>query len=582
MSTPRPPRVLGGRYELGAPLGQGGMAEVLRGTDLRLGRDVAVKILRADLARDPSFQARFRREAQAAASLSAPTIVSVYDTGEDADGVPYIVMERVGGRTLRDVLHEEGRLMPQRALEVTADICAALDVSHAAGIVHRDIKPANVMLTPAGEVKVMDFGIARAAADSSSAMTQTAAVIGTAAYLSPEQARGETVDARSDLYSTGCLLYELVTGLQPFTGESPVAVAYQHVREDPYPPSSYDEALPPSVDAVVLKAMAKNPANRYQSANEMRADLLRARAGEPVLATPVLLNPHFGATTVVPVTEVGSLRRPTEPRGRRWVAYAVFGLLFVGLIAAIALFIRGAVEREPSLIPAPSLVGLTQDAAVAALTERGLVVGTVDEAFDERPAGIVLRQSPDQGIVLPAAGAVDLVVSKGVEMTLVPAEVVGKSREEATALLSQRRLGVGSEVLRDGNVAEGTVLAISPTPGAQVRAGTAVVLTVASGKAQVPDVRGKTREEAVADLQRSGFSVGLQFRDVTTEPGRVLEQSPVSALAIRGTAVVIVVSQTPPPPPPPSPAPSPVPSPTLPPSPAPLPIPVVPPVAPSP
>jgi serine/threonine protein kinase len=209
------PRVLGGRYQLGVPLGQGGMAEVLVGTDLRLGRDVAVKILRAELARDPSFQARFRREAQAAASLNAPTIVSVYDTGEDGDGVPYIVMERIAGRTLRDVLLDEGRLMPQRALEVTADICAALDVAHAAGIVHRDIKPANVMLTPAGEVKVMDFGIARAAADSSSAMTQTAAVIGTAAYLSPEQARGETVDARSDLYSTGCLLYELVTGLQP-------------------------------------------------------------------------------------------------------------------------------------------------------------------------------------------------------------------------------------------------------------------------------------------------------------------------------------------------------------------------------
>ena len=281
------PPLLGGRYEVGGRIGTGGMADVRRGVDVRLGRDVAVKVLRADLARDPAFQERFKREAQAAASLNDPSIVSVYDTGADDDGVPFIVMEHVQGRTLREVLQQEGRLLPQRALEVTADICVALSVAHAAGIVHRDIKPGNVMLTRDGQVKVMDFGIARAAADTS-AMTMTAAVIGTAAYLSPEQARGEHVDARSDVYSTGCVLYELVTGAPPFVGDSPVAVAYQHVREDPTPPSAYDDELPPEVDAVVLKAMAKNPANRYQSADEMRADLLRAQAGEPVLATPVL------------------------------------------------------------------------------------------------------------------------------------------------------------------------------------------------------------------------------------------------------------------------------------------------------
>src|SRR3954466_10618607 len=279
--------LLGGRYALGETIGIGGMAEVFHGTDVRLGRDVAVKVLRADLARDPAFQARFRREAQSAASLNAPCIVSVYDTGEE-DGVPYIVMEYVEGRTLRDILQTKGRLLPQRALEVVADVCAALDVAHTAGIVHRDIKPANVMLTPRGEVKVMDFGIARAVSGTSSTMTQTAAVIGTAAYLSPEQARGEHVDARSDIYSTGCMLYELVTGTPPFTGDSPVAVAYQHVREDPPPPSAYDQSMPPQVDAVVLKAMAKNPLNRYQSADEMREDLLRAAAGQPVLATPFL------------------------------------------------------------------------------------------------------------------------------------------------------------------------------------------------------------------------------------------------------------------------------------------------------
>ena len=235
------PQVLGERYEIGGVLGRGGMAEVHRGRDLRLGREVAVKVLRSDLARDPSFQVRFRREAQAAASLNHPAIVAVYDTGEDrtaTGATPYIVMEYVEGETLRDVLRREGRLSPERAMSLAADICAALDFSHRNGIVHRDVKPGNVMITPQGTVKVMDFGIARAVSDSAATMTSTAAVIGTAQYLSPEQARGEGVDARSDVYSMGCLLYELVTGAPPFTGDSPVAVAYQHVREDPRLPSS--------------------------------------------------------------------------------------------------------------------------------------------------------------------------------------------------------------------------------------------------------------------------------------------------------------------------------------------------------
>ena len=285
------PQVLGERYEIGGVLGRGGMAEVHRGRDLRLGREVAVKVLRNDLARDPSSQVRFRREAQAAASLNHPAIVAVYDTGEDrttTGATPYIVMEYVEGETLRDVLRREGRLSPERAMSLTADICAALDFSHRNGIVHRDVKPGNVMITPQGTVKVMDFGIARAVSDSAATMTSTAAVIGTAQYLSPEQARGEGVDARSDVYSAGCLLYELATGTPPFTGDSPVAVAYQHVREDPRTPSSLNPAIPPELDAILLKAMSKNPANRYQSAADMRSDLLRAVAGQQVEATPVM------------------------------------------------------------------------------------------------------------------------------------------------------------------------------------------------------------------------------------------------------------------------------------------------------
>src|SRR5215468_8408640 len=271
------PRLLGGRYELDGIVGRGGMAEVFRARDIRLDRVVAVKTLREDLARDATFQARFRREAQSAASLNHPSIVAVYDTGEDNEGpshVPYIVMEYVDGRTLRDLLRDDRRLQPERALEF----------SHRNGIVHRDIKPGNVMLTRTGEVKVMDFGIARAVSDAQATMTQTAQVIGTAQYLSPEQARGERVDARSDLYSTGCLLYELLTGRPPFLGDSPVAIAYQHVRENPIPPSRLDPDIPPWADAIVLKAMAKAPGDRYQSAADMRTDIQRALSGVPVAA----------------------------------------------------------------------------------------------------------------------------------------------------------------------------------------------------------------------------------------------------------------------------------------------------------
>jgi serine/threonine-protein kinase len=557
VTVPPPPRLLGGRYELGPAIGTGGMAEVFRGTDVRLGRDVAVKVLRSDLARDPTFQGRFRREAQAAASLNAPSIVSVFDTGEDADGVPYIVMEFVDGRTLRDVLLEEGRLLPQRALEVTAEVCAALDAAHTAGIVHRDIKPGNVMLTRSGEIKVMDFGIARAASDASSAMTQTSAVIGTAAYLSPEQARGEHVDSRSDLYSTGCLLYELITGAPPFTGDSPVAVAYQHVREDPKPPSAYDETLPASVDAVVLKAMAKNPANRYQSADEMREDLLRASSGQEVLATPVL----EPLVVLAPAAAASAVAVERSDARKRTVAYGLFALLLTAIVVAIALFVKGVLGTDAGLVAAPALVGLSQNEAVAELKVAGLTVGEVDSRFDPKPFGTVLEQSPAADILLQTGGAVSLVLSKGLEMTIVPVEVVGLSRQEAEVLLGERKLGVGDVVTRDGNIPEGTVLAISPQPGSQVQAGSTVTLTVASGQIQVPDVRGKSAQEAANELQRAGFSVGIQPREDPGPPDRVLDQTPVNELAPRGSTVVIEVSQVPAPPTP-TPTPQPQPQPT--------------------
>ncbi|WP_194913312.1 Stk1 family PASTA domain-containing Ser/Thr kinase [Catenulispora rubra] len=303
------PRRLGGRYELGSVLGRGGMAEVFMARDTRLGRTVAVKTLRADLSRDPTFQARFRREAQSAASLNHPAIVAIYDTGEDFENhvsVPYIVMEYADGSTLRDLLHSGRRLLPERALEITAGVLQALDYSHRNGIIHRDIKPANIMLTRSGTVKVMDFGIARAMADNGMTMTQTAAVIGTAQYLSPEQAKGETVDARSDLYSTGCLMFELLTGRPPFVGDSPVAVAYQHVREEPQPPSSYDPEISPAIDAVVLKSLAKSADQRYQSATEMRADIERVLDGRPTEAQTAVLGPANMPTQRLDPRQVGA------------------------------------------------------------------------------------------------------------------------------------------------------------------------------------------------------------------------------------------------------------------------------------
>ena len=331
------PRLLGGRYELDGVVGRGGMAEVYRARDIRLDRIVAVKTLREDLARDQTFQARFRREAQSAASLNHPSIVAVYDTGEDNTGgshVPYIVMEYVDGRTLRDLLRDDRRLLPERALEITDGVLRALDYSHRNGIVHRDIKPGNVMLTRNGQVKVMDFGIARAVSDAQATMTQTAQVIGTAQYLSPEQARGERVDARSDLYSTGCLLYELLTGRPPFLGDSPVAIAYQHVRENPIPPSRIDPEVPQWADAIVLRAMAKDPRDRYQSAAEMRQDIQRALQGMPVAGAahqrlrcghPAGRAGHRDGRHAdrchlrLPVRRAGGRRLPARPTQRRWL-----------------------------------------------------------------------------------------------------------------------------------------------------------------------------------------------------------------------------------------------------------------------
>ncbi|MFL6239011.1 MAG: Stk1 family PASTA domain-containing Ser/Thr kinase [Actinomycetes bacterium] len=567
-------RRLGGRYELGPLLGYGGMAEVHKGRDVRLGRDVAVKTLRADLARDPAFQSRFRREAQSAASLNHPSVVAVYDTGEDPAGdggsAPYIVMEFVDGRTLRDVLETEGRLLPERALEITADILAALDYSHRAGIIHRDIKPGNVMLTRTGDVKVMDFGIARALTGATSTMTQTAAVVGTAQYLSPEQARGEHVDQRSDIYSTGCLLYELLTGRPPFVGDTPVSVAYQHVREDAVPPSRLNPDVSPALDSIVLKAMAKNPANRYQSAADMRGDMQRALAGRPVEATPVLAD---APTAYGPTAATTVLRRPAPDRQRRrTIAYVLLGLAVLGIFIGAALVAKALFSGSGSSgVPTPDVLGKPLAQAEQEITAAGLVVGTVTPAYQgasgcDQPKGRVCNQSPLGKIASNKGASVNLTVSLGRQQVQVP-NVVDLSRNDATKALKDAKLAVGSITEQDSTQKSGTVLSQTPAAGATVDAGGKVDLVIASGKTALPDVVGLDVNAATDQLHQAGFSVSTKSQPTNdpTQIGKVLTQSPAGgngATASSGTTVTLTVGSAPA-----SPTPSATPPPTTSPSP---------------
>jgi serine/threonine-protein kinase len=556
------PRRLGGRYELGHVLGRGGMAEVYLAQDTRLGRTVAVKTLRADLARDPSFQARFRREAQSAASLNHPAIVAVYDTGEDyIDGVsiPYIVMEYVDGSTLRELLHSGRKLLPERSMEMTIGILQALEYSHRNGIVHRDIKPANVMLTRNGQVKVMDFGIARAMGDSGMTMTQTAAVIGTAQYLSPEQAKGEQVDARSDLYSTGCLLYELLTVRPPFVGDSPVAVAYQHVREEAQPPSVFDPEITPEMDAIVLKALVKDPNYRYQSADEMRADIEACLDGQPVAATAAMGAVGYGAgygggynqgygddqpTTAMSPAGATSMLPPTNPDDygydgdrpdrRRQKKNQQSTIL---LIAAAILVLIGAIligrwivsDSDPGQANVPDFVGNTKSEAREQATNVGLDVTFTEKECENQKEGLVCSQSPDAGTKLDKGESVALVVSTGLPKAEVP-DVVGMTEDEATEALKDEGFEVTVETEVNAQAEDGTVTDQDPGDGVKREQGSKVTITVAKAPQQVnvPEVRGKTCEEAKQALSQDGLNGECSGEVETADPnldGKVAEMS---------------------------------------------------------
>ncbi|MBQ1036120.1 Stk1 family PASTA domain-containing Ser/Thr kinase [Micromonospora sp. C81] len=556
-------RLLGGRYQVGELLGYGGMAEVHRGRDLRLGRDVAIKMLRTDLARDATFQMRFRREAQNAASLNHPAIVAVYDTGEETaptgETLPFIVMEFVNGRTLKEVLGAEGRLQPRRALEICADMCAALEFSHRHGIIHRDIKPGNVMLTQTGQVKVMDFGIARALASGATTMTQTSAVIGTAQYLSPEQARGEAVDARSDVYAAGCVLFELVCGHPPFVGDSPVSVAYQHVRETPPTPSDINPDVTPAIDAIVLKALSKNPLNRYQSAGEMRADLLRAAAGRPVLATPVMTEAETvamapaagrgGYPAPAGGPQTGQLARVGDPRQRKASSWLIATFSAVGVLAVIALVaaLLWTQQQDKANKSVPALTGKSQAVAIAEIRNAGLSPKVGDPVLaSDCTKGNVVNQDPAPASRLKQSETVTIQVCGGVPEVRVPAGLKGSKRESAIARLTEAKLKYDIKTV-DDEASQDEVLKVDPPEGESVPENTKITLTVSNGKVrEVPDVVGLSQEEATRVLRNDGFTVVVQNGPEVpaAEAGKVTDQSPNGReKKPTGTRVTIKVSQ---------------------------------------
>ncbi|WP_433729360.1 Stk1 family PASTA domain-containing Ser/Thr kinase [Nocardia sp. CA-129566] len=555
------PKNLSSRYELGEIIGFGGMSEVHKARDLRLSRDVAIKVLRADLARDPTFYLRFKREAQNAAALNHPAIVAVYDTGEaEVDGgpLPYIVMEYVDGETLRDIVRGKGPIPPRRAMEVVADVCAALDFSHKAGIVHRDMKPANIMINRAGAVKVMDFGIARAIADSSNPMTQTAAVIGTAQYLSPEQARGETVDARSDVYSVGCVLFEILTGEPPFTGDSPIAVAYQHVREDPRLPSHVHNGVPRELDSVVLKAMSKNPANRYQSAAEMRADLIRVLGGQKPSAPMVMTDedrttilgsnepPPRNFRTVERNDDTAEQERaePANPRRNLYIALGAAATVIVAFALFWVLIGPGA---RPDQVAVPDLSNRTAQQAQDALQKAGFTVAIQQKPDGKVATGNVISTQPLGGSRVDKGSTITVQVSSGPAQVPVP-RLDGMTQQQAEQQLNASGLRMDPTVQRKPSSAQETdkVIGTEPSAGNRVDVDRAVVVILGSGPEQirVPNVVGQDISVAQPNLVDSaGFKITVQEVPSSKPKGEVIATNPAGGTtADKGSTVTVQVS----------------------------------------
>ena len=580
-------RLLGGRYQVDGLIGRGGMAEVHAGHDTRLGRTVAIKMLRSDLARDPAFLSRFRREAQSAAGLNHPAIVATYDSGEDqvteSGGatvpLPYIVMEYIEGRTLREVLTEKRVMEPAEAARITEGILDALSYSHRMGIVHRDIKPANVMLTPAGTIKVMDFGIARAIADTAATQTQTHSVVGTAQYLSPEQAQGGPVDARSDLYSTGCLLYELLTGRTPFVGDSPVSIAYQHVGQAPQPPSTHQSEITADLDAVVLHALVKDREARYQDAGQFRSDLAAARSGRPISSAahgtsavallgagalagaartggdPTVAMFPSDATRVLPrggrqdntATLPAIGRDPAELSPKRHSAsYVLLTLAVIAALVLVGLAVKSMVtgDEPPPTFTVPTVVALTEAQALAKLHTAGFQT-EVSKVNNQAEVGKVFDQTPQAGEKHPGNTTVTISVSTGPGQVVVP-EVRGFTEDSATAALLSSGLTVGDvQQIEAPTVNKGRVVETVPKTGDPVSAGSAVVLKIASGKVRVPDVVGLNRGAAQQALTDKRLRYKTDFMESTKPEGTVLSQTSAGDTVDVDAQIRLVVAAAP-------------------------------------
>lgn len=583
-------RIIGGRYEISQLIGRGGMAEVHIGTDTRLNRIVAIKILRQDLARDPVFQARFRREAQSAANLNHPSIVAVYDTGEEtitaSDGaeikVPYIVMEYVEGHTVRELLTDGNPVPLEEAVEIVSGVLDALEYAHHQNLVHRDIKPGNVMITTTGKIKVMDFGIARALSDSQATMTQTDAVVGTAQYLSPEQARGEQVDARSDLYSAGCLLFELLTGQPPFKGDSAVAVAFQHVSQLPPLPSSIAPDIPESLDRVVMKALAKDREDRYPDAAHMRADLQASLRGGNVAApatstwtAPLVGDTAGGATTVLPpvnqgyASSYGTARsnamsaagqttqtlEATDPtqnhRGKPNKKPLIIVIVLLAILAVLGLgywLVFSGDKPSDEMVEIPSLDGMSQEEASTTITDAGLVFRLGRGVSSEDiPEGIFVKSDPAVGTKVAKGSKVFVSLSTGPGDASVPS-LAGLTQEQARKALEAEGLEIGSITTADsGTIDKDKVIKSNPAEGEAVKKGDSVDLEVASGNFRIPqDLVGGTKEalQQFVDANRVRLTI-TEKEDATAAPGTVLSLDKAGQLVGLDTSMTAVVAIAP-------------------------------------